>query len=334
MRAEIFVPGAGAAPDGWDPFVRACRAPVLWEAPLLEAAAWASTRPLYAALVRDAGEPVAAFCGRLGVWPLAQRFGPPGRPVTPGWFQTHLPNSFGGGRLHAEALTTAARRASVRAFERALRRELGVRCLGVLHLDVLEHELADLTGPFRHHRPVAPSHVLRTRWDSMDRYFAELPRNRRRRLTALYERVGSDPELEVATAVPAIDPVRASRLDQLTRMKHSSRPGRVAPLPAGYFERLNERSGAVYFAHLDKGSGRPVSFDLVLDTPGGWATTVTGSAEGVRDLYFDLYLREIEHLIATGVPAVDFGPGMRELKESFGCELLPRHAVIAPFAPG
>ncbi|PWS44053.1 hypothetical protein DKT74_13375, partial [Streptomyces sp. ZEA17I] len=75
MRAELFTPGGdGPVPEGWDAFVGDRRACVLWEAGLLEAAAWGSPRPVFAGLVREAGEPVAAFCGRLGVRPLALRF--------------------------------------------------------------------------------------------------------------------------------------------------------------------------------------------------------------------------------------------------------------------
>lgn len=330
MRAEIFTPGGGPAPSGWDAFVRDRRACVLWEEDLLEAAGRGNRRPLFAGLVRDAGEPVAAFCGRLGVRPLAQRFRPPGRAAVPGWFQVHLPNSFSAGRLYAPGLGTAGRRAATRAFERAVRRRLGPRCLGVLHLDVESPELAHIDGPLRLNRATASNAVLRNGWESMDAYFAGLPRGRRRRLSSLHERIGADPDLVVDVAVPTIDPVHASRLDQLTRMKHTSRPGGVVPLLPSYFERLNRSSGASYFVHRDKSSGRPVSFDLVLDVPGGWVTTVTGSAGG-RDLYLDLYLREISRMIDTGVPAVELGPGMRQLKESFGATAIPRHAVAVPF---
>ncbi|MFJ6630855.1 hypothetical protein ACIQMR_05490 [Streptomyces sp. NPDC091376] len=330
MRAEIFTPGSGPAPDGWDAFVRDRRACVLWEEDLLEAAGRGNRRPLFAGLVRDAGEPVAAFCGRLGVRPLAQRFRPPGRAAVPGWFQVHLPNSFSAGRLYAPGLATAGRRAATRAFERAVRRRLGPRCLGILHLDVESPELGHLDGPLRLRRATASNAVLHNGWESMDAYFAGLPRGRRRRLSALHERIGADPDLVVEVAVPTIDPVHASRLDQLTRMKHTSRPGGVVPLLPSYFERLNRSSGASYFVHRDKSSGRPVSFDLVLDVPGGWVTTVTGSAGG-RDLYLDLYLREISRMIDTGVPAVELGPGMGQLKESFGATAVARHAVAVPF---
>ncbi|KAB2591392.1 hypothetical protein [Streptomyces arboris] len=330
MRAELFTPGGTSVPDGWDSFVRGLRACVLWEAELLEAAAWGSLRPLFAGLVREAGEPVAAFCGRLGIRPVAQRFRPPGHAAVPGWFQVHLPNSFSAGRLYAPALDTAGRRAATRAFERAVRRRLGPRCLGVVHLDAETSELPHLEGPLRLRRATAPNAVLHNRWPSMDAYFAELPRGRRRRLSALHARVGADPELVVESAVASIDPVHASRLDQLTRMKHTGRPGGVVPLLPAYFDRLNRSPGASYFAHREKSSGRPVSFDLVLDAPDGWLTTVTGS-DGGRDLYLDLYLREIDRLIATGVPAVQLGPGMWELKESFGATAVPRHAVAVPF---
>jgi hypothetical protein len=330
VRAEIFTPGSGQVPDPWDAFVRDRRACVLWEADLLEAAGWGSRRPLFGGLVRDAGEPVAAFCGRLGVRPVAQRFRPPGRAAVPGWFQVHLPNSFSPGRLYAPGLDAAGRRAATRAFERAVRRRLGARCLGIVHLDVEAPEFAHLDGPLRLKRATAPNAVLSNGWESTDAYFAGLPRGRRRRLSALHERIGADPDLVVETAVPAIDPVHASRLDQLTRMKHTSRPGGVVPLLPAYFDRLNRCPGASYFAHREKSSGRPVSFDLVLDVPGGWATTVTGS-DGGRDLYLDLYLREIDRMIATGVPAVELGPGMLQLKESFGARAVPRHAVAVPF---
>ncbi|MFD8192157.1 hypothetical protein [Streptomyces wuyuanensis] len=330
MRAEIFTPGGGQAPDAWDGFVRDRRACVLWEAGLLEAAGWGNRRPLFAGLVRDAGEPVAAFCGRLGVRPVAQRFRPPGRAAVPGWFQVHLPNSFSPGRLYAPGLDAAGRRAATRSFERAVRRRLGARCLGIVHLDVEAPEFAHLDGPLRLKRATAPNAVLSNGWESTDAYFAGLPRGRRRRLSALHERIGADPDLVVETAVPAIDPVHASRLDQLTRMKHTSRPGGVVPLLPAYFDRLNRSPGASYFVHREKSSGRPVSFDLVLDVPGGWVTTVTGS-DGGRDLYLDLYLREIDRMIATGVPAVELGPGMLRLKESFGARPVPRHAVAVPF---
>ncbi|MFI1466110.1 hypothetical protein [Streptomyces wuyuanensis] len=330
MRAEIFTPGGGQVPDAWDAFVRDRRACVLWEADLLEAAGWGNRRPLFGGLVRDAGEPVAAFCGRLGVRPVAQRFRPPGRAAVPGWFQVHLPNSFSPGRLYAPGLDAAGRRAATRAFERAVRRRLGARCPGIVHLDVETPEFAYLDGPLRLKRATAPNAVLSNGWESTDAYFAGLPRGRRRRLSALHERIGADPDLVVETAVPAIDPVHASRLDQLTRMKHTSRPGGVVPLLPAYFDRLNRSPGASYFAHREKSSGRPVSFDLVLDVPGGWATTVTGS-DGGRDLYLDLYLREIDRMIATRVPAVELGPGMLQLKESFGARAVPRHAVAVPF---
>ena len=57
---------------------------------------------------------------------------------------------------------------------------------------------------------------------------------------------------------------------------------------------------------------------------------MTGS-DGARDLYFDLYLREIDRMIALRVPALAFGPGMARLKESFGATAVARYAVAAPF---
>lgn len=330
MRAEIFTPGGGPAPDGWDAFVRSAGGCALWDATLLEAAALGSRRPVYGGLVRDAGEPVAVFCGRLGVRPVLRRYRPAGRALTPGWFQVHLPNSFSPGRLYAPGLAPGDRRAATRAFERALRRRLGARCLGVLHLDAGAGELAVLGGPLRLTRPTAPGTVLHNRWGSTDAYLAGLPRARRRRLTALRQRIDDQAGLTVGAGIPAIDPVRAGRLDQLTRMKHTGRPAGVVPLLPVYFERLNAHPGAFYVAHLDSGSGLPVSFDLVLRTPGGWATTVTGS-DGARDLYFDLYLREIDRMIALRVPALELGPGMTRLKESFGAATVDRYAVAAPF---
>ncbi|WP_335934369.1 hypothetical protein [Streptomyces sp. PTD5-9] len=329
MRAEIFTPGEEPAPDGWDDFVRSVNGCALWEEPLLEAAAWGSRRPLRAGLVRDRGEPVGAFCGHLGLLSPARRFAAPGRPRLPGWFQTHLPNSFSRGRTYAAGLDPAARAAALRAFGRALRRRLGAGCLGVLHLDVERDELDEIRGLFTVRRSTAPCSVLHNRWDSMDAYFAGLPRTRRRRLAALHERIGGDPGLTAAHET-AVDPVRASRLDQLTRMKHTRRPGTAAPLLPVWFERLNSHAGAAYFTHRERASGRLLSFDLVLDVPGGWATTVTGS-DGTRDLYLDLYLREIDRMIRTGTPAIQLGPGMRDLKASFGADAVPRHAVAVPF---
>ncbi|PWS40476.1 hypothetical protein DKT74_32670, partial [Streptomyces sp. ZEA17I] len=38
----------------------------------------------------------------------------------------------------------------------------------------------------------APNTVLHNRWESMDAYFADLPRSRRRRLSALHRRAGEE----------------------------------------------------------------------------------------------------------------------------------------------
>ncbi|WP_426501930.1 hypothetical protein ACPPVO_30225 [Dactylosporangium sp. McL0621] len=334
MRAELFDPRTEAVPAEWDKFLRDEGAPAAWDAGALAAVAWTSLRTVLLGVVADRGQAVALFCGDFGS-PRRRKpvYSPVGGPARPGVYFSRILMGFDEGFLFATHLDHAGRVAARRAFERALKARLGRRCLGVVYQNVSAAALPVMRTAARLCRPVSPNTVLVNRWQSMEEYFAGLPRDRRRRLRRTYADADADPGLRVGAGVPAVDPVEAARLEQLTRLKHLS-PGEVlVPLPSLYFERLNHRDGVRYFVHTDPATGALLSFDLSFEHAAGLVTTVTGSAAGAatgRGLYWDLYLREIEYAIERGVPRLEFGKGLVGLKARFGCVTVPQYAVAAP----
>lgn len=334
MRSELFDPRFEAVPFEWEKFLRNEGASAAWDAGALAAVAWTSLRTVLLGMVFHDGQAVALFCGDFGAVRRRRAvYSPTGGPPRAGVYFSRILMGFDEGFLFAAHLDHAGRVAARESFERALRARLGRRCLGVVYQNVSSANLPAMRTGTRLCRPVAPNTVLVNRWQSMADYFAGLPRDRRRRFLSTYRAVDAAADLRVLPAIPAVDPVEASRLEQLTRLKHRS-PGEVlVPLPALYFERLNHRDGVRYFAHTAPDTGALLSFDLTFEHAGGLVTTVTGSASGAgtgRGLYWDLYLREIEYAIERDVPRLEFGKGLVELKARFGCVTVPQYAVAAP----
>ncbi|KUL34524.1 hypothetical protein [Actinoplanes awajinensis] len=335
MHAEIFDPRFEPVPAEWEKFVQDEGVSAAWSADALAAVAWTSQRTVHLGLVFDGKHVVALFCGDFGALRRRRaRFSATARLPLAGVFFARILMGFDEGFVFAESLDLPGRTAARAAFERGLRARLGRRCLGIVYQNVATASLPAFRSRTRLCRPVSPNSVLVNRWGSMDEYFAGLPRRRRRRFEQIYRDVDRDPGLRVLRAVPAIDPHEASRLEQLTRLKHLG-PGEVlVPLPSLYFERLNHRDGVRYFAHTQPDDGALVSFDLSFEHRGGLVTTVTGSASGARKgqgLYWDLYLREIEYVIDRGLPRLEFGKGLVDLKKQFGCVTETQYAVAAPW---
>ncbi len=327
MHAEIIDPTVESVPADWEVFRKQEGLIAAWQAEALTAVAWCATRPVYLGIVHHGGRVAGLFSGDVaGVPPTRGRYAEPGSLPPAGWFDCRLLIGFTSGFAFAGELAPADRSAVVAAFEKALRRRLGRRCLGVAYRQITAELLPAVGRRFRPRIATAPNTLLPNRWPDLAGYFADLPRDRRRRLRRIHAEASE--RTRVLAGVGDIDPVQASALAHATVRKH----GHLAPpLPARYFEALSGEDGVRYFGHLDQ--ERLLAFDLTFDDGRRLVTTVTGSLEvrdgGRRDLYFDLYLREIDYMITHGREGCEFGKGMAELKQRFGCELIPQSTVIA-----
>ncbi|MGN9838484.1 GNAT family N-acetyltransferase [Nonomuraea sp. H19] len=327
MRAEIIDPTVEPVPADWELFRKREGLIAAWQADALTAVAWCSTRPVRLGVVRDGGQVIALFSGEVTRLPPSKgRYADLGRLPLTGWFNCRLLIGFTSGFAFATELSAKGRAAALDAFEKALRRRLGRHCLGILYRQITDDLLPMVGRRLRPRFATAPNTLLRNRWPDMDAYFGDLPRDRRRRLRKIHAEAAEG--TRVLAGVSEIDPVQASALAQATLRKH----GRFdPPLPARYFRALSGESEVRYFGHLD--GDRLLAFDLTFDDGRRLVTTVTGALEvrdgGRRNLYFDLYLREIAYMIEHGREGCEFGKGMAELKQRFGCELIPQSAVIA-----
>jgi hypothetical protein len=326
MRAEIIDPTAEPVPSDWEVFRKQEGLLAGWQAEALTVASWCARRPVRMGIVRDEGQIVALFVGDVsGVPRRGGAYADPSATVLTGWFDCRLLYGFTSGFAFASHLGPKDRAQALAAFEKALRQKLGRRVLGVLYRQVTDEMLPLLRKRFRPRLSSAPNTLLSNRWSDLAEYFADLPRDRRRRWQRLHQDAA-----ESAAMIEAcdIDPVQASLLAQTTRHKH----GHIAPpVPAQYFRSLNGADGVRYFGHGD--GDRLLAFDLAFDTGDRLVTTITGAldigAGGRRDLYFDLYLQEIEYMISHGRGGCEFGKGMLELKQRFGCRPIPQSVVIA-----
>ncbi|GAA3236273.1 hypothetical protein [Nonomuraea helvata] len=327
MRVEIVDPTVQPVPADWELFRKQQGLIAAWQADALTTVAWCSTRPIRLGIVRDGGQVAALFTGEVaGLPPSRGRYAEPGGLPPAGWFNCRLPIGFTSGFAFAAELSERDRAAVLAAFEKALRRLLGRRCLGIVYRQVTADLLPVVARRSRPRLTTAPNTLLRNRWSDMDAYFADLPRDRRRRLRKIQAEAGEG--TRVLAGAGEIDPAQAGTLARATLRKHGSSD---APLPARYFHVLGGEEGVRYFGHLD--GDRLLCFDLAFDDGRRLVTTVTGSLDvrdgGRRNLYFDLYLREIDYMIRHGREGCEFGKGMAELKQRFGCELIPQTAVLA-----
>jgi hypothetical protein len=237
------------------------------------------------------------------------------------------------GFAFAADLDRAGRRAAVAAFERALFRRLGRRCLGVAYRQVADGDLSDCGGFGRLRVATNPTTVLENRWATMEEYLAGLPSKRRRRLRRLQRTLVADPDLEIAIG-GEIDAPAASRLAFLTELRH--RRGRLdapgQPVPSAYFDVLAGRDGVLYLTYRDR-AGRLLAFALAFDDGQRLEATAWGALDprqgGRSDLLLDHHLRLIALAIERGRAAVGFGKPMTDVKRLLGCAPVPQSMVTA-----
>jgi predicted N-acyltransferase len=317
LKAELADPRE-PLPE-WERFLREQRLHRGWDAAALAVLA-AAGRPVRLALVHDAGRVVAILCG--------QQLGP--------LFECRLPPTGSlRGFAFAGQLSTVDRRAAVAAFEAALFRRLGRRCLGIAYRQVDPDDLVALRRGGQVRISTSPSAVLENQWASMQEYFAALPSKQRRKLLRRrYRQLDRDPELTISIGPGGPSGAEASRLARLTLRRHRRWPS--GP-PAGYFDALAGQEGVLFLTYRDQ-TGRLLAFDLAFDDGASLHSAMWGSldphGDGRPHLYFDYYLRLIEYMIQQRRGRVLFGKGMPEIKQRFGCALIPQFVLVAPRGRG
>jgi hypothetical protein len=312
----------------WDRFLRQQRLPRAWDAGAL--ATLAAPQRLWCGLVRDGGSVVAVFTGRYR--------GPGGRSPLVGCFECRVPFLPVPGFAFAADLGAADRRAAIAAFERAMVRRLGRRCLGIAYRQVHGGDLAAVRARRRVRIGTSPLVWLENRWTGLDAYFTWLPRRRRQKFRQLHRRLSADPDLEIeigAAGIGKADAAEASRLAGLTAARHQHMRAPAAP-PAAYLLALSGQDGVLYLTYRDQ-DGRLLAFLLIFDDGAVLRCSVWGSldphGEGRPHIYFDHYVRLVAYAIEHGRSGVNLGKGMAEAKQRFGGVLVPQH-LVAGLRPG
>ncbi|WP_026422025.1 hypothetical protein [Actinokineospora inagensis] len=327
MRAELFDPVVTGFPPDWDRFAAGAGAPVLWRSALLTTAAWASQSATVLGVVRDGTDVVALLHTRF-LGPRDYRtYYRAGATPRVGFVECRLAPASVAGHLFARELTYDAKRAAVRAFERAVRARRLVA--GFCYRHVESDDLVAFTGRTRRVVGVSPDTVLATEWSTVEGYLAQLPPKWRSQLRGIRSTVRSTPGLRRAI-VDTVPVVEAARLVNLVRFRHR-RPGVVrTPIPEHYFEQLNADPTTRFATYTDD-SGL-----LALSTVHDNGTDLTMSYWGSRDradgglpnLYFDHYVDLVEHTITLGRATLRPGKGMARIKERFGARPVANHLVV------
>ena len=328
VTVEIVDAARRAPGASWDEFVRAQDLPGVWHGEPLHAYARASTDGVYLARVELDGAVVAlgSFRGALGSH--GRRYRDITAPTRAVLLRCSVPVSFSAGFVLARGLDERERDWLMAEMHAAVRARFRPWCRAIFYENVepRDRQLFRQRHIAIHKSPVA---LLKMAWSSFDDYLGELPRGRRRRFARLVSDIATDSSIVATDLGTEIDPVEASRLDLITRMRHLPARAPAAPLPTGYFDAAlaTGRAGVFSFAVPDR---RLLRFDLVFPTRDTFVTTVTGGEQGPGpDLYSALFLREIGFAIARGTPMCEFGPGALREKLRFGCTLEDRYAFLA-----
>lgn len=318
-------------PASWDGFAGAQRLSSLWHSSLLRTAAWSAQAPTLMSVVSGAGEPLGVFHARL--------LGPPGSPAR-FWSPGARPaavlaecrlqpvGSFPGYAL-ASHLGPRERGAVTGAFERAVRRRLGVRALGVAYRHVTADDLPLLRRPGRVSLRVEPEMIVENRWADLAGYLAALPSRRRQDLRRNRQRMEHDTALQVRVEERLPVP-EAARLLEAVRARHRRALVISPPIPVPYLELLSEAADTRFVTYCADG-GRLLAFVTVHDDGdeliGGYWGALDPAEGGRRDVYFDALLRLVELMLKQGRRRLRLGKGMAEIKARYGALPSARYAV-------
>ncbi|HEY9389214.1 MAG TPA: hypothetical protein VIR27_05505 [Mycobacteriales bacterium] len=308
--------------------------PACWDYGLLTIAAWCSRFPLLLAVAGPDECPVGVFCaswvGVPGRW--RSYVSATGRPRA-GLVHVRVPGSMStpGWWVHPQ-LSTEDRRDVVRDYLRAMRRELGPGCLGVLWRQVGESDLSVLPGRPRLVRETLPVALLPARWKDVDEWLDSLNRERRKSMRRRGRQFDADPDLRMSIA-PAtrLDTAQVVALQRLHERKYEHPLWGRMPVPGSYLDALCRREDVLTLAYHD-GAGRLLSFNVVMDDPtwpiAGYYAALPANTGGRGHLYFDQYRHLVSWAIGAGKEGVFWGKGNHELKREFGATLV-RQFVVA-----
>jgi hypothetical protein len=334
MDVEIVDPLTDAEPAGWEYFRKNNNLVSAWSYAALRAAALASRHRWRLAAVRDGGEIVVLLCGALKDHGRRKTYAAVAPSRTPLYLDCCLPLSTMHGFAWSRLLPRASVRLLLRRAEQDLARSLPFTCSALIHRYVLPDRLDLFEGCLRSHLGGSTTSVLENRWGSMEDYLGSLPKKRRRKLAALYERNLRDGNLRVLGGVAQMDPLETARLAHLTKIKHAGRGVPEPPIAPAYFDHMNAAEDACYFGY-ESPDGNLLCFDLALRQGREVLyTTIFGSTQNrqarTSQLYFDLYLQGISYIIETGIGRIDFGAGLWEVKKSFGCGPVQNAVIVRP----
>lgn len=325
-------PLAGPVPGGWADFVARERLSMRWDPELLRAVSWCAQASSSLVLVQEEGsaEPVAVFYARHIGLQDPRRFAAPGRVSALGITECRTSPMLDTGMAFSSRLDQPDRLEAVRAFERAVRGRAGARGHPVTYRSVPEWLLTSMpTAGRRVMRRQSSAMVLHREWSDLDGYFAILPRRSATRLRRLHDAVESN-SIEVAV-VDEVDPDEAAWLVDTVRRRRQRGTVPFPPLPAIYFARLNRLPSYQYLTYRDR-DGRLLAMLTVYDDgvdlySGMWGYRSEADG-GRRNLYFDVYLRQVQLMASLGRPRLQLGVGMEDVKARFGARREPRFGTL------
>jgi hypothetical protein len=319
-------------PDYWPALRAQAGLRADWSFDLLRIAADEAPSPLLVTVMRIDGEFVGVVCA---VWTGVVPWRRTGRRPLVGVLDVRSPcTSAVPGWWFTDALPPAERRQLFAAYARGMRRELGVRCRGILWRQVTSDLVlaAGRGGPLRFSREFAPCAVLPLRWATDQEWLASLRRSRRKSLRRNRRMIDADSGVTVTLGSGrSLDPDEFVRLVRAIDVRYGSEPWSV-PMPKSreYLQALVARDDVLSVSYVDR-DGRLIAIGTVFDHP-TWPVSrhwgaLSPEQGGRKNLWFDRYGRVVEWAIGAGKTGLVMGKGKAELKAELGAELIPQYTV-------
>lgn len=333
MHVEVVDPLDDAEPDYWPALRAKAGLRADWDFALLREAAPMAPGRLLITVLRDADEPVAVVAAVLT--------GPRGRPRRRGRFpalgvldvKSPGTSAVPGWWIAPERTGEAAQLFA--GYLRGMRRELGLRCRGVLWRQVTDDRVAAAraTARLTIARPTVPVLALPVQGRSAEQWLSGLSKNRRRSLSKGRRALTESPGLR-CTFGPGIDldPVKAQSLVGLSKARYRDEPW-AGPIPesSAYFAALLTHPEVLVAGYVR--DGEPVALMTAFDHPQWPVLRHWGAldidAGGVRNGWADAMFHMIDWACTQGKTGVNMGRGKAELKVTLGAKPVPQQVVLA-----
>lgn len=331
LSFEVLDPRSDPEPEFW-PALRA-RAGLRsnWCYDAIRVTALIGRAPMLLVLVRDDAEIVALASTYLSGFPLRRASYAPTTGLRQyGVLDVKAPySSAQPGWWFAPALTVADRAEVVRAYTGHLRRELGWRVWGIAWRNVRAEDLAWLRTRRALVRPGPAVAELDLPFDRPEEWLASLSRSRAGDLRRQSRRLAEDPNVsaEFGPAATVIEPVELARLLEEVTAKHQRDASRRVHVSVAWLEAMFAAPDTWVLAYRDH-AGCALAALLFLDHPQCPSIYAWGARPGVRNLYFDMYVRSVRQALADGRQRLAVGAGMTELKADLGATVVTEHVVL------